>query len=418
MAVLIIILVLAFIGCLAAFCGGGDKKLKNIFWKILIFGIGIAGAVFLWMLGTIMIAFSFVNQTPMIVFLTLVLLSLLVMLCTFLFCKTRKIWKYSGFSALLFALILCAIPSYRYFTVERFKQLNDSINWHAYDPWRAYTKVVVVNAAPEFKIEKDLPRIDGAYALYPVYSGVVRALYDREEFDKESWKYLDTNGSDMTFRKLLLGASDLLFSAPPSKKQIADAEAKDLKYEITPFAKEAFVFFVNSKNPVKNLTSGQIRGIYSGKITDWSQIDPKLKGKIKPFQRNQGSGSQTMLEKIMGNTPIMPPLKEDRLGGMGGIINDVAGYRNYQEAIGFTFRYFSTEMFKNGEIKLLSIDGIAPTEENIRNGTYPFIADCCIITVKPRNENIRKIVDFMFSPAGKELIEKTGYVAVQRKQAL
>ncbi|MBE6362948.1 MAG: hypothetical protein E7054_04765 [Lentisphaerae bacterium] len=380
--------------------------------KILIFGIGIAGTCFLWILGVFMIAFGFLNQTPMVIFMTLVLLSLLVMLYAFLFCKTRKIWKYSGIAALFFMLILCAVPAYRYFTVERFKQLNDRINWDAYDPWRTGTKVVAVDAAPEFKIKKDLPRIDGAYALYPVYSGVVRALYDRKEYDKDSWKYLNTNGSDMTFTNLLNDRADLLFSAPPSKKQIADAKAKGLKYEITPFAKEAFVFFVNSKNPIENITSQQIRDIYSGKITDWSQIDRRLSGKIKPFQRNEGSGSQTMLQKIMGNTPIMPPLKEDRLGGMGDIINDVANYRNYQEAIGFTFRYFSTEMFKNGEIKLLSIDGIAPTVENIRNGTYPFIADCCIITVRPRSENVRKIIDFLFSTTGKELIEKTGYVAL------
>jgi phosphate transport system substrate-binding protein len=52
---------------------------------------------------------------------------------------------------------------------------------------------------------------------------------------------------------------------------------------------------------------------------------------------------------------------------------------------------------------------VEPTLENIRNGTYPFIADCCIITVKPRTENIRKIVDFMFSPAGQQLIRETGY---------
>ena len=384
--------------------------------KILIFGIGIAGTCFLWVIGVLMIAFGFLNQTPMVIFMTLVLLSLLVMLYAFLFCKTRKIWKYSGIAALFFVLILCAIPAYRYFTVERFKQVNDRINWDAYDPWRAGTKVVVVDAAPEFKIKKDLPKIDGAYALYPVYSGVVRALYDRQEFDKESWQYLNTNGSDMTFAKLLNGRVDLIFSAPPSKKQLADAAVEGLKYEITPFAKEAFVFFVNSKNPVENLSSQQVRDIYSGKITDWSQIEPKLSGKIKPFQRNEGSGSQTMLQKIMGNTPLMLPLKEDRLGGMGEIINDVAGYRNYREAVGFSFRYFSTEMFKNGEIKLLAVDGIAPTMENIRNGTYPFIADCCIITVKPRDENIKKIVDFMFSPAGKELVEKTGYVALPRRK--
>ena len=392
------------------------KTALVIILKNLLFCGIFCGAIFLWMLGMLAIGLGSVNPVSMSIFWTLLLLSLLVLIFSLLFRKARKIWKWSVFFALFFLLALCLIPAYRWYTVERFKQLNDRINWYVYDPWRAYTKVVVVEAASEFKIAKDLPKMDGAYALYPVYSGVVRALYDRKEFEKHSrWEYLVTNGSDITFEKLLENKVDLIFSAPPSKKQIADAQAKGLKYEITPFAQEAFVFFVNSKNPVENLTSQQIRGIYSGKITDWSQIDKRLTGKIKPFQRNQGSGSQTMLEKIMGKTPIMPPLKEDRLGGMGGIINDVANYRNYQEAIGFTFRYFSTEMFKNGEIKLLAIDGIAPTVENIRKGAYPFIADCCIITVKPRNENIRKIVDFMFTPAGKELIEKTGYLAIPQK---
>ena len=207
----------------------------------------------------------------------------------------------------------------------------------------------------------------------------------------------------------------MIFSAPPSKKQLADAAKLKLTCKITPFAREAFVFFVPSTNPVSNLTQEQIRGIYSGKITNWKALGgPDLA--IKPFQRNEGSGSQTMLQKIMGSTPIMPPLKEDRLGGMGDIINDVANYRNTKDAIGFTFRFFSTEMFKNGSVKLLSVDGVEPTVENIRNGTYPFIADCCIITVKPRNEKVRKIVDFMFSPAGVELIEKVGYVPVEKSQ--
>ena len=384
---------------------------KVLVLKILLLCALAAGSVFLWMIGGIVISFSSVNPVSMIVFWSLLLLSLLVLAVALTFRKARKLWKYSGSAALLSTLVLCAIPAYRYFTVERFKQLDDQINWFAYAPWSPETKVVVVEGAPEFKISKNLPKIDGAYALYPVYSGVVRALYDREEYEKLPW-LVRTNGSDITFRNLLSKEVDLIFSAPPSKKQIADAKAKGMTYEITPFAKEAFVFFVNSKNPLKNLTSEQIRAIYSGEITDWSQIDRRLSGKIKPFQRNEGSGSQTMLQKIMGNTPIMPPVKEDRLGGMGGIINDVANYRNYQEAIGFTFRFFSTEMFRNGEIKLLAIDGVEPTVENIRNGTYPFIADCCIITVRPRDENIRKIVDFMFSPAGKELIERTGYVPV------
>ena len=392
-----------------------EKSKKNVYillGKILLFCALAAGGGVIWLYGCLVISFGSVNPVSMGIFWTLLLVSLLVLFFALIFQKAFKLWKWAGGAALLCLLGLCVIPAYRWYTVERFKQLNDRIRWNEYDPWRAGTKVVVVTAAPNFRISKNVPKIDGAYALYPVYSGVVRALCDSSQV--VLWKHLQTNGSDMTFKRLLENDADLLFSAPPSKQQTAEAAAKGVKYEITPFAKEAFVFFVNSKNPVDNLTSEQIRRIYSGKITDWSQIDKRLKGKIKPFQRNQGSGSQTMLEKIMKAIPIMSPLKEDRLAGMGGIINDVAGYRNYQEAIGFTFRYFSTEMFRNGEIKLLSIDGVAPTVENIRNGTYPFIADCCIITANPRNENIRKIVDFMFSEAGKELIEKTGYVALPR----
>ena len=371
------------------------------------------GGFFLWVIGCLFIAAVSVNRGSMLIFWTLFLISLLTALLLLIFGFRRKIRNWSALASVLFLIVLCAIPFYRWLTVERYRQLNDGINWMEYDPWRAGTKVVQVTADPKYKIALPMPRIDGAYALYPVYSGVVRALYPEKEFSQQSWKYLSTNGSHITFNRLISGDVDLIFSAPPSKQQIADAAERKLNYEITPFAKEAFVFFVNSRNPVDNLTSEQIRQIYSGAITDWKQIDPRYSGKIKPFQRNRGSGSQTMLEKIMGETPIMPPLREDRLGGMGGIINDVAGYRNYNEALGFTFRYFSTEMFKNGEIKLLSIDGVAPTLENIRNGTYPFLANCCIITVRERNENIRKIVDFMFSPAGKDLVKKTGYTPLE-----
>lgn len=380
-----------------------------LFLKIFTTLLLLGGGFVLWAFGMLVIAFDFIKQTAMGIVWTLLLLAGATALLCWLWKTFRKVKIFSALAAGLLLLTLIAIPTYHWLTVERFQQMSDEIHWWKYDPWRKDSKVVSVKAPEEFKLSGPLPRIDGAYALYPVYSGMVQALYDRKQFEKNPSRYLRTNGSHLTFQRLLDGEVELIFSAPPSKKQIADAAKKNLTYEITPFAVEAFVFFVNSRNPVNNLTSEQIRKIYSGAITDWSQISPRFAGTIKAFQRNEGSGSQTMLQKIMQDTPIMPPMTEDRLGGMGGIINDVANYRNYRAALGFTFRYFSMEMFKNGEIKLLAIDGVEPTLENIRNRSYPFIAPCCIITVKPRTENIKKIVDFMLSPTGRELIEKTGY---------
>ena len=57
----------------------------------------------------------------------------------------------------------------------------------------------------------------------------------------------------------------------------------------------------------------------------------------------------------MGNTPIMEAPTEDVATGMGGIIREVSQYRNYKNALGFTFRYYSTEMVGNKKIKLLSM---------------------------------------------------------------
>lgn len=309
---------------------------------------------------------------------------------------------------------------HHWWTVDRFVEFRGDkgeIEWWQYAPFKG-KKTVQVTPEAQYRLSREIPRIDGAYALYPLYAGVIQSLCPQGDYSRS----ICTNGSDKTFRHLLDGGNlpapvDLIFSALPSKKQLADAARMNLSYEITPFAREAFVFFVSRDNPVSNLSQEQVRGIYSGKITNWKEVGgPDMA--IKPFQRNEGSGSQTMLQKIMGASPIMPPLKEDRLGGMGEIINDVANYRNSRNALGFTFRYFSTEMFKNGSIKLLSIDGIAPTLENIQNGNYPFLTDCCVITCRPRSEDTRKIVDFLFSPAGRELIRKVGYTPVKRKNNL
>ena len=390
------------------------RKIFSIVWRVLL-QAALAALFFCgWFIICLMLAFS----TPVSKFLHPAVAVLLIGIFLFIhwILWRHKIILYIGILLMALSSIYGgSVLFYRWWTVDRFAQIKADIKWQYYAPFKG-EKTTQVTPEAKYLLDKNIPTIDGAYALYPVYAAVVQSLCPRGDYSR----VVRTNGSDVTFDRLLgicryESQVDMIFSAPPSKKQLADAAKLKLTYKTTPFAREAFVFFVPSTNPVSNLTQEQIRGIYSGKITNWKALGgPDLA--IKPFQRNEGSGSQTMLQKIMGSTPIMPPLKEDRLGGMGDIINDVANYRNTKDAIGFTFRFFSTEMFKNGSVKLLSIDGVEPTVENIRNGTYPFIADCCIITVKPRNEKVRKIVDFMFSPAGVELIEKVGYVPVEKSQ--
>lgn len=319
----------------------------------------------------------------------------------------KRILSWIGCGIFLFAIVGSGAKlAYSWLTYDRFDVISQGVDWYQYEPFAYDNKLVQVEVSESQKIDRDLPRIDGAYALYPIYAAAVQAIFPKGDY----YRTVKTNGSDKIFNNLLAGQTDMIFSLAPSKEQVLDANSANLKYEMTPFMREAFVFYVNAKNPVSNLTSEQIRGIYSGKITNWQEVGAAENAKIIPFQRNKGSGSQTTLEEMMGDTPIMQPLKEDKLGGMGGIIQATADYRNYNEAIGFSFRYFATEMIKNDKIKLLSIDGIAPTRENIADGSYPLIFDGYIITVKPRIGNVQKFIEFILSPQGKEIVEKTGYV--------
>ena len=381
--------------------------LKALFAVLLTVGI-----CFAWPLGGIIIAFGTVHSMFYSVCWTVFLLGLLLTVCIFLFGGPRKLKRV--FLGILLAPIVCAVAfrAWNWWTVDRFPVMTQEINWYQYRPFREGNKLVKVEIPAQYAMYPDggYPRLNGAYALYPIYAALAQGMYP--ETVAGDYRYLETDGSDVIYEELLTGKRDLIFALAPSKQQAEAAEKAGVQYELTPFCMDAFVFFVNANNPVDNLTTEQIKGIYSGKITNWKEVGAPFDTKIIPFQRNEGSGSQTTLQKLMGDTPIMPPLKEDRLGGMGDIINDTANYRNYNAALGFSFRYYSTEMLRNNQIKLLSVDGVAPTVENIRNGSYPHVATVYMVTARPRSNNTRKIVDFMLSPAGQKLVEDTGYVSI------
>ena len=98
---------------------------------------------------------------------------------------------------------------------------------------------------------------------------------------------------------------------------------------------------------------------------------------------------------------------------MEGIIEQVADYRNKDGAIGFSFRYYMEGIIKNPDVKLLSIDGVAPTVENIQNGSYPITAPLYAVTWEGNtNKNLEPFLNWILSEEGQELVEKTGYIPI------
>lgn len=117
------------------------------------------------------------------------------------------------------------------------------------------------------------------------------------------------NNTPEGYRLLAEKATDIFIGVYPSEKQIEYANEHDTDFCYTQIGTEAFVFFVHKDNPIENLTAEQIKGIYSGEITNWKQVGGKNE-QIVAFQRNEGSGSQSMLKRFMGDTPIAEAPKE------------------------------------------------------------------------------------------------------------
>lgn len=171
---------------------------------------------------------------------------------------------------------------------------------------------------------------------------------------------------------------------------------------------------------MEGLTVEQIQGIYTGQITNWNQVGGKNQP-IRPFQRLENSGSQSALLRLMDGLPLIEPEKEDRVGGMGGIIQQVASYRNYKNSIGFSFRFYASEMAANDQIRLLALDGVFPTKESIRDGSYPISDSFFAITAAPigapdpreSNPKLNAFLDWILSEQGQQIVEDSGYVSIR-----
>lgn len=289
---------------------------------------------------------------------------------------------------------------------------SQDVDLSEYRPFIENTKAVHLDEASAFKIEDNLPKLDGATALYPVYAGFVQAVYPEKEYPLYDSEVVSSQTS-FAFDRLVNGETDMVFLAHPSEIQMNSAKRRGVKLNLTPIGREAFVFFVHSDNPVETLTVEQIQGIYSGEITNWKEVGGKDE-EIRAFQRPEGSGSQSALIKMMDGKPLMEPPAKDIVSGMGGIIRETTNYQNRTNAIGYSFRHFSQEMADNGKIKYIAIEGVAPTKENIQNETYPIVDQFYAITTGgSQNPHIQDFIDWMLSKQGQDIVDRSGYVPLK-----
>ena len=256
----------------------------------------------------------------------------------------------------------------------------------------------------------NLPRLDGSTSTVPLAQSMCAVLLGEEPAAVAD--LVQFSRTTQSYRDLMAGEADLVLAAEPAPEVLAQLE--EGKWLLTPFATDALVFVVNQDNPVDGLTADQVRQIYTGEITNWKEVGGSDM-EIVPFQRNQGAGSQTLMEKlVMEGQEMMEAPQALVPDSMSGLMDAVREYDNSPAAIGYTVYYYANDMEMARGLKVLAIDGVAPSADTIRSGEYPFLNPyfVAIAQDEPADSPTRILYDWVLGPEGQRLVELEGYVPV------
>lgn len=260
---------------------------------------------------------------------------------------------------------------------------------------------------------ENFPVLDGSTSMKPLGQAVASVLLS--ETAEEVANLLDFHRTTESFRYLMRGESDLLLVAEPNAVVFEEMEGEGFAYEMQPIAKEALVFIVNSENPVESLTVEELQKIYTGEITNWSQVGGNDVD-IIPFQRNATSGSQVLMDKlVMGELEMMDAPAEWIPGEMDTLMEGVRGYEDSASAIGYSVYYYAEDMRMAEGMKIIAIEGIEPTDETIGSDTYSLINPYFAVISEEADEPTRVLYDWLVSQDGQMVLELQGYVPVNKE---
>lgn len=227
-------------------------------------------------------------------------------------------------------------------------------------------------------------------------------------FFSDRVKSSQTHGA---FINLIDGNADIILThrtISPDEK--AHADAVGITLIETPIALDAFVFVVNKSNPVKSLTVDQIQKIYTGEITNWSQVGGN-NANIKAFTRPRNSGSEEIFRKLVMNGLEPADFPESSIGGMSQVFGEILGNEN---SICYTFNNYKNLQARipDSEVPKIAINGIFPDEQTVKNRTFPFISEVhvAIRTNLDHNTMAYKLYEWLQSENAKSTIKECGFL--------
>ncbi|HUP46086.1 MAG TPA: phosphate ABC transporter substrate-binding protein [Thermoanaerobaculia bacterium] len=213
-------------------------------------------------------------------------------------------------------------------------------------------------------------------------------------------------GSGTGIAALINGTVDLAQSSRPMREsEKADVEKRrNTTLNETPVALDALAVFVHDTNRVKALTLDQVAQIYTGKITNWSQVGG-VNAPMVLYGRENSSGTyEYFKEHVLQKADFAPRVQT--LAGTAAVINAVARDRN---GIGYGGIAYAQGVRAIGISEDAKAAAVEPTEENVANGTYPVTRHLYFYWVAVAGPQVEQFVRWAASPEGQKVVENVGY---------
>ncbi len=220
-----------------------------------------------------------------------------------------------------------------------------------------------------------------------------------------------TGGGSGTGISALINGTTEICEASRSMKDAEKAQLKEkagAPPEEIVVAKDGLSVYLNDSNPLNELTMEQLKGIFTGKITNWKEVGGG-DAKIIPYSRENSSGTYVFFkEHVLGNADYTP--RAQAMPGTAAVVNAVSKEKS---SIGYGGAAYAKGIKVIKVKKDAAAAGIAPSDVTVKNGTYPLSRPLFFyLRSKPAGE-IKSIVDWVLSPEGQAVVLKVGYFPIK-----
>jgi phosphate transport system substrate-binding protein len=217
-------------------------------------------------------------------------------------------------------------------------------------------------------------------------------------------------GSGTGVSALINGTTDICMSSRPMK----DKEKEQMigKYqspgvEVT-VANDGLTVYLHPSNPVKELTMEQLKKIYLGETKNWKEVGGK-NAQIILYSRENNSGTYVFFkEHVLDNKDFAQ--NAQTLPGTAAVVNAVTKDEN---GIGYGGAGYAMGIKECAIKKDAASSALMPVKENIDNGSYALSRGLYFYLKGKPEGNIKKFVDWIFTPQGQEIVSKEGFFSIR-----